>query len=40
MVSKQQVEELKVLRDALVANFREQMKLRYLCNIQNKVSCM
>ena len=27
--TKQQIEELKLLRDALVANFKEQMKLRY-----------
>ena len=26
--TKQQIEELKLLRDALVANFKEQMKLR------------
>ena len=27
--TKQQIEELKLLRDALVANFKEQMKLRW-----------
>ena len=33
MATKQQMEELKILRDAMVANFREQMKLRYDLNI-------
>ena len=28
LVTKQQMEELKVLRDALVSNFKDQMKLR------------
>merc|ERR1719211_787670 len=36
--TKQQMEELKILRDALVANFREQMKLRHrLMEIDNHI---
>merc|ERR1719150_3330362 len=36
--TKQQMEELKILRDALVANFREQMKLRHrLMEVDNHI---
>jgi len=38
LATKQQMEELKILRDALVANFREQMKLRHrLMEIDNHI---
>ena len=38
VATRQQMEELKVLRDAMVANFREQMKLRHrLMEIDNHI---
>ena len=36
--TRQQIEELKLLRDALVANFKEQMKLRYCKNYRRQTS--